>query len=214
MEGLRLNPWFSMWIHPRKTMRAILESNVNYRFNWLCFFYGFLFNLNSSRSIALGSTYSFPAIFIAAVILAWPVGYIVFTITSALFFWVGKWFKGSGSYLQVRSAVAWSAVPVVANILLWFIIIGLFGAGVLAPTSLDTVNNGILGLFTLQFILNVWSFILLLHAYGEVQGFSAWRSLPVAIIAFILWVIISFAFFTFVFWAFGCFSQIPTVIRS
>ena len=41
-----------------------------------------------------------------------------------------------------------------------------------------------------QFVVNVWAFIIFLHGLGEVQGFSAWKALLNLIIVAVIWIAI------------------------
>ena len=191
MDKLEVNPWFSVWCRPRRTIRAIIETNSNHGFHWLAFLYGFMMMLNISRSLFLGTAYSMPAIFLFSLVLAWPIGYVSFNISSALFFWTGKWLRRRGSYSQVRAAIAWSNVPVIVNLITWLILMGAYGPGLFAD---GFGKDGGVSLFQImlcvQFIVNVWGFVIFLHAYGEVQGCSAWMSLLNVVIVAVLWILI------------------------
>jgi len=197
MSNMGFNPWLSIWTSPRTTMRGIIERDVKHHFKILCFIYGLIVLLNTSRSALLGATYPLWAIVILSLILAFPVGYIGMNISSLLFFWIGKLFKGSGSFLQVRSAVAWSTVPSIISIVCWIVLIALFRASLFhGPVLIQDASTTAMYLLQImllvQFIMGVWGFIIFLHGLGEVQSFSAWISLLNVIIVMIVWVLILF----------------------
>ena len=110
-EKLGLNPWLSIWVKPRETIRALVDYNVNFRFIVMCAIYGILYMLQTSQFLALGRSSSLLVIIILSVVLAIPAGYIVFNISSFFAFLLGKLIKGKGSFKQVRTVTYWSTVP-------------------------------------------------------------------------------------------------------
>jgi hypothetical protein len=189
---LSINPWTGMWVRPRETIRAIIETNPGYMYPLLCFIYGFPLALQLAQNFSLGNTYSTTAIVITSAILAIILGAVMISIAAALFTWTGKWIGGTGTYQQVRAAVAWSNMPNVVNIGLWMINIATFGVRLFRTNFIETqfVGNELTIIFMtvfVQLIIAVWAFIIALKALGEVQGFSAWKALlniviPVGII--------------------------------
>ncbi|QVL56873.1 MAG: YIP1 family protein [Simkaniaceae bacterium] len=180
-EKLGINPWLSIWIHPRKTIRALIEYNTNYRLIALCAIYGFQYVLQLTQYLSLGQGTSLLFIIIIALILSIPVGYIMFNVLSAFYFWIGKLIKGKGSFKQVRAATYWSSVPMVLTSLIWIILMVLHGNS-LFTSGYETQLVGAaaalsMGFGVLQLAIGIWGLVILLHALGEVQGFSAWMAL-------------------------------------
>ncbi|MCB1109937.1 MAG: YIP1 family protein [Chlamydiia bacterium] len=180
-EKIGLNPWLSIWVSPRKTMRAITQDDVNYRFIVLCALYGFYNMLQSFQSIAMGQTTSLLVILIAAVVLAIPAGYIIFNFSSFFTFMLGKLIKGKASFKQVRAATSWASVPSIVMIVFWIYYIVAYGNGAFVPgyeTKLVGMAATIMMVFGFaQLALGIWGLVIYLHALGEVQGFSAWMAL-------------------------------------
>jgi len=180
-QDLGLNPWLSIWVKPRKTIRALIDFNVNYRFIVLCAIYGFQYMLQAAQFVSMGTASSLWLILLLAIILAIPLGYIAFNVGSFFVFLLGKLVKGKGNFKQVRAATYWSSVPMVITVVIWFVLMithgnALFVAGYergLMGTGL-TVN---IMAAVVQVVIGVWGFILFLHALGEVQGFSVWMAL-------------------------------------
>ncbi|MCB1116697.1 MAG: YIP1 family protein [Chlamydiia bacterium] len=186
-EKLGLNPWLSMWIHPRKTIRAILEYNKNFRIILLSAFYGFQYLLQSVQYFSLGQSTSLPLILLFCVIFAIPAGYIMFNVMSAFYFWIGKLIKGKGSFKEVRAATVWSSVPMVISCLIWIILM-IFHGNNLFVAGYETHLVGGAALLSMvfgvvQLAIGIWGLIIFLHALGEVQGFSAWMALLNAVLA-------------------------------
>lgn len=200
MEKLKTNPWLQMWIHPRKTISTIVKSNPKYRFGALSFVYGLPMMLHLSQSFSLAEKMSLTGIVILSLILATFVGMLAITISSALLYWTGKFIGGKASFLNVRAAVSWANVPNVVNILLWIILMAVFGLTLffqIFPYSHFPAGQiyVLTAVYLTQIVLSIWSFIMLLKALGEVQGFSAWKALlnvviPFAIILVAVWVLV------------------------
>lgn len=181
-DKLSINPWIGMWVRPRETIRAIIQFNPGYLYPLLCLIYGFPMALQIAQNFSLGDRFHVAAIVVVALILAIVVGAVMINIATALFFWTGKWIGGIGTYQQIRAAVAWSNIPSVVNILIWFVNIAAFGSRIFRSDFIDTpfVGNelGLIFMTSLvQLIVAVWAFIMILKALGEVQGFSAWKAL-------------------------------------
>lgn len=181
-KKLNVNPWFGMWIKPRQTIRTVLdERSTNYRFLWLCLIYGLQYMFQASQFMALGQSSSLLMILLFSVILAIPVGYIVFNVMSFFYFLLGKLIKGKGSFKEVRAATYWSSVPLVVSVVVWVILMLMHGNNLFVPgyekqlVGMAVSLNVVFGF--VQIAIGIWGLVILLHALGEVQGFSAWMAL-------------------------------------
>ena len=171
------SPWLSIWIHPRETIARIVADDPNRALWWLAGIYGFSSLMNMFQSMMLGGSLGTASLFILAIIVAPFWGWLNFSVWSCFVAWVGKWFKGRGSFTTVRSAYAWSCVPLILNIPLWLLLVVTFGHQLflnfpnahLLPQSQVMFLFGVLGV---KIILFVWSFIIYLNALAEVQKFS------------------------------------------
>lgn len=179
---LSINPWTQMWVRPRETIRAIIQTNPGYMYPLLCFIYGFPMALQLAQNLSLGTRFSTAGIVIGALIVAIILGAVMINIASALFTWTGKWIGGVGTYQQIRAAVAWSNMPSVVNIGIWMINLAVFGGRIFRGDFIETqfVGSELSIIFltaVVQLVIAVWAFIITLKALGEVQGFSAWKAL-------------------------------------
>ena len=207
-EKLGLNPWFRIWVSPRRTIRRIVDIDPTRRFVWLSLIYGFPMLLQIAQSLSLALYFSWPVILITALIFATFIGMLGISVTAGLLTWVGKWIGGVGAFTQVRAAVAWSNVPSLVTGLIWLIWIFLFKDSLFYEGVLKTNVGGmaqwiLLSLAALQFIASVWSFVLLLINLSEVQGFSVWKALLNVILPFVLIVIALWAVMWGVWWIRG-----------
>jgi len=180
-KELGLNPWLSIWIHPRKTVQALIQYDTNYRIVALCAIYGFQYILKTIQYLSLGQGTSLISIFLFALIFSIPTGYVIFNILSAFYFWIGKLIKGKGSFKQMRLAIYWSSVPMVITCLMWIVLMVFHGRDLfIAGYQMQLVGIAarLNMVFTIvQLVIQVWGLIIMLHALGEVQRFSAWMAL-------------------------------------
>ena len=190
-EKLTINPWVEIWVRPRETLRALIQTNSTYCFPLLCLIYGFPVLLQMAQNLSLGDRFSLGGIIIGSLILAIVPGYIMFNLAAGLFYWTGKWIGGTGTFQHIRAAVAWSNVPPVVNGFIWIANMLIFGKRIFSLSFVvmpfmkgEIVVVAVAGL--IQLTVAIWAFIILLKALGEVQGFSAWKGLLNVLIPFII----------------------------
>ena len=185
-----ITPFFTMWTRPRRTMRAILETNPRRFVIPLAVLSGFGSALDraSGRSIGDGNTLPVWAIILLCVVAGALGGLLTVYGGGWLLRLSGGWLGGGGSYVGVRSALAWSSVPLIWSLLLWPPELALIGREMFttATPTLDAypvlwLPFGLLIL--LEVVIGIWAFVVFLKALGEAHGFSAWRSLAAAAIA-------------------------------
>lgn len=190
-EMLGVNPWLGMWLHPRRTIRAIVEYNPRFRFLVLSGIYGLPLMLQISQMFSFAEKLPFVATILISLAAAPCIGVLGLSVAAAIFCVTGRWIGGMGSFLHVRAAISWANVTNIPNILLWAALIWTFRNGAFlhtfsemhyAGTKLTVVGVVFLG----QFVLTVWGWVLFVQALGEVQGFSAWKALVNVLIPFLL----------------------------
>lgn len=188
-DKLTVNPWLSIWVRPRQTIRAIIQYNSSYLFSLLCLIYGFPVLLQVAQNLGLGDRFSSGAIILGCLVLAVVPGYIMINLAAGLFYWTGKWIGGIGTFQNIRGAVAWSNVPSLVNTLIWIVNIAMFGkrifsVGFFAMPLLGGEFALIVLMSFIQLALAIWAFIILLNVLGEAQGFSTWKGLLNVLIPF------------------------------
>lgn len=198
-EKLNFNPWLNIWIHPRNTIRSIVESNPNYRLVLLSAIYGFQYLLQSAQYFSLGQGTSLALILLFAVIFAIPAGYITFNVMSLFYYWIGKLIKGKGSFKEIRAATVWSSVPMLVTCLIWIILMVFHGNHLFIAGYETQLTGGAaalsMALGFVQLAIVIWGLVIFLHALGEVQGFSAWMALLNVVLAGIVVFILLFLVF-------------------
>ena len=188
METTTLNPWFSMWLHPRRTIRQIVETNPERLVLLLATVGGIVEALINASSDSKGENMSLQAILLTALIGGPLMGVIGLWLGGALLRWTGGWIGGQADSRRIRATLAWANVPLVWSLLLWIPALLLFGAELFATATpiLDasTMLSGLYMVFSFGIgIVSIWAFVVFLHALGEVQGFSAWKALGNSILA-------------------------------
>ena len=188
METTPMNPWFSMWLHPRRTIRRIVETNPDRLVLLLAAVGGIVEALINASSDSKGENMSLQAILLTALIGGPLMGVIGLWLGGALLRWTGGWIGGQADSRRIRATLAWANVPLVWSLLLWIPALLLFGAELFATATpiLDasTMLSGLYMVFSFGIgIVSIWAFVVFLHALGEVQGFSAWKALGNSILA-------------------------------
>jgi len=206
METMPLNPWFSMWLHPRRTIRQIVETNPERLVLSLAAVGGFIEGLTNMASDSKGDDMSLRAILLATLIVGPIMGIVGLWVGGFLLRWTGGWIGGQADSRRIRATLAWANVPLVWSLLLWIPAILLFGLELFTEATpvLDASAQlaGLHLVFSVGIgIISLWSFVAFLHALGEVQGFSAWRSLLNSFLALLVFLVPLFAFIGIAIWA-------------
>ncbi len=203
------NPWLSIWTSPRATIAEIVRTNPSYCFLLLCFIYGFASALSSAQRISLGLTTSPWVILAVSAVLGFLLGFVSLTVFSFLVSWTGKWCGGKGSYKEVRAVVAWSNVPVVVDLLLWALLLAIYGGLVFTQDFAQVVYfqsaEGSMLLFPeprllvvfgiVRVIVSIWSIVIFLAGLREVQGFSLFKAILNALLSMFVVIVAVFLMF-------------------
>lgn len=184
------NPWFSIWTQPRQTIRAIVARHPRYHFFYLAALYGLQNVLFYATYYSVGLTFHFAIVLLLAVVLSPLIGIVWFYFYGWLLHFTGRWLKGEAPFSHVQAALAWSKVPLVINILMWFILLaftseGMFIQYVSAP-SIFFIN-------AITLITGIWSLVILIQGIREVQNFSVWRTIGNLVIAYVIFAVFIFA---------------------
>jgi hypothetical protein len=178
--GNELNPWLSIWINPRKTMRWIQQNDPDDMVIILACFAGFSEILVSASRLNLGDQVAIPVIFAAAVVLGPIMGIAGLIIMSILLWRTGSWLGGESRLNMVRAVLAWSFLPIICYSVLWipqYILLGdvLFESRVVIFGSKGHML--IVGFNVLRLMIVTWSIVIFLNCLSEVQKFGLWKAL-------------------------------------
>jgi len=187
----KLNPWFSMWTRPRATIQQIIDTNPKHLVLVLAAISGFSNTLGRASFKSLGDHLSVPSIFLVAAFFGPIAGIIGLYLWGFLLRWTGKKLGGTGSAINIRAAIAWATVPLIWALFLWIPELAIFGKELFtsATPHLDTSPMLILlliGFGLIEMIIAIWSMVVFVKSLAQVQGFTAWRALGNAILAFLV----------------------------
>jgi hypothetical protein len=176
------NPWLEIWTCPRATIRRIVSEKPDRSLWVLAAIYGFGSLIGNAQSLGFGQSLNFLAIFLIVILLSPIWGYIFFSLWSAVVYWIGKLFKGVGTFHSVRAAYAWSCVPLAINIPIWIILSVVFGQELFQPSfgsgDLDTPSFVLLfAALLIRLAMAVWSLVIYFNALAEVQSYSILKSI-------------------------------------
>jgi hypothetical protein len=177
------NPWLRIWTEPRSTIRHLTHADPERGLILLAALGGVSQSLSQAMDRDAGEALSLPVIVLSSVVLGSVVGVVALYVGAYLVQWTGRWIDGQGSIAHIRTALAWANVPVVALLPLTLLLIAALGP--LPFLSEDTIDGLPIGFGAAMLMLaygvasavcGIWSFVVLLKALGEVQGFSAWKA--------------------------------------
>ncbi|MCH7797740.1 MAG: YIP1 family protein [Planctomycetes bacterium] len=189
-----LNPWFTMWLHPRATTREILDTDPARLVIALAMFGGVLNALDHASVASLGEELSVPMIFALAIPVGMVAGVIALYLGAALIRWTGSWLGGQASAGEVRAALAWGHLPVYFAAVLWLPYLGFFGNEIFM-SEMPSVQARpwlllvLLNLAVLEKGLVVWGLVTLVLAVAEAHRFSGWRSLGSIVMAVLVLIV-------------------------
>jgi hypothetical protein len=188
-----LSPFLNIWFSPRATVRAIVDVDPRLHVTTLAMVAGGLSALPGALIAAGGAGQPTLApdlgpIGVATVtVLGALVGVIALYISGWLLAVAGRQLGGVAPALHVRTAIAWSNVPSIVGSA---IAVAALVTGAAAITDLEAdgvwaLEQRLTGPNLIVLALGLWSFIISLHAIGEVHGFSAWRALAAWILVLV-----------------------------
>ncbi|MBM3198797.1 MAG: hypothetical protein FJZ58_06045 [Chlamydiae bacterium] len=204
MNQLPLNPWLSMWRHPRKTVRSLIENKVSYGFFSISLICGLPLSFQTVSIFSLAAGMPLIGALFLVLLLAPVFGMIWLTLMSAMLFWTGKLFRGKASFLETRCALTWSYLVNLLMILGFFLYVVCFG---LLAFNGGVKASDIQGIELLTFHFSYWlnmlgffyMLVLLVASLAEAQKFSIGKAVANCIAAFLLF----FVFIAVMIWALG-----------
>jgi hypothetical protein len=186
-----VNPWASIWTRPRETVRYLLETDPERMVLVLAALGGVSQLLDQAATRNAGDHIPAITLILLAILLGPALGLFSLFLGSILVGWTGRWMGGAGSARQLRTAIAWANVPLVASLLLWIPLMLGVGEEMFTSYTPRLEASPVLALMVLLLgvvgiVLAIWSLVILLKGVGEVQGFSAWKALGNVLLAFLV----------------------------
>lgn len=176
------NPWVSVWLSPRATVRQLFHKEpVPGLFALYCF-YGLNRFLDRASDKSFGDHASTATILGLAVLLSPLIGWVNLAFWGWLLRVTGEYIGGKGDAKRIHTAVVWASLPRAAGVLIWIVLLSFFGGQVFREEmpQLDA-NPDLAYVFFIAVgvgvILSLWSLVLLTETLAEAQGFSRSRAI-------------------------------------
>ena len=167
-QAFSQKPWLSMWFHPKKTIRKIIQSNPKYGVAWLSAIYVlqslfFFFNFWSFGLVAKAASLLIPSLLLSPVL-----GFVWMFFYGWIVRFVGRLLGGAASSSHVRAALAWSRLPAVITLIMWLFLL------LIDPTSAFVqYPGGLIALFVnlILAVVQIWTFILFVESIPRNPSF-------------------------------------------
>lgn len=169
------NPWLQIWLHPKQTI-AQMDEKFNFLTYLLIWFLGLHIALNFAQEVHSGNFKSLGFILGISLVRAIFYGAVVWFVYSALAYWIGKLFGGTGTWRKMRHAMAWAQVPMLGYLILYWPL-GLIVFGHDLFTSVDvTLSAGKMMLNMLVLVINlvlgIWYIFIVSNAIAGAHRIS------------------------------------------
>jgi len=176
------NPWITIWLQPRATIRRILDSDPVSHV-WLLGAAGGI--AQGLRAINTDEYGAVPELSLGAVVLISTIvgalsGVVALLVMPYLLRWTGRWLGGAGSLVDLRASLAWAQVPGIWGLALHVVLIAAFGQQLVDGSVAESLDSGGKAAFFLIVtfaiaVIAIWQLFTTIKTVAEANGFSAWR---------------------------------------
>ncbi len=178
----RASPFLTIWTRPRATMRSIIDTNPSFLVLPIAMLGGILEAVQFEAMLGAGAQLSVPVIWLISVVVGPPLGVILLYVGAWLVDLSCRILRGRADSREVRAALAWSSVPLLATFPIWIMRSVLLGRELFVfekPSLFSNVGLAytLAATVILEFVLQIWWMVVTVKTLGEVQRFSAWRAL-------------------------------------
>jgi hypothetical protein len=184
-NSVGIDPFLSLWLQPRATIRKIVDSDPSKHVFWLVCVAAFFNCLNQASARSIGDQVPTGALILIGAVLS-PLAIPLVYLGAMLGKWTGSKLGGVATREQVRAALAWSGVPVIAwSLLAWPLQLIMFGDEVFQSTTprMETTGPTVLFGFLLAGVVAlIWSSVVGIKCFAEVHRFSAWRAIGASLL--------------------------------
>lgn len=167
-----MNPFLSVWLHPKQTARFLIEQKT-ILYAMILVVTGFM----ASSLLGFQNSELYPDVpymWLFLSMLVGPVaGIVVYLISTAITFFVGKLLGGTGEFWEVGKALSLSYIPMIVTwpiFLLWLFI---------SPASffLQDVTDAMAVVGSVVMLVSsVWGVVITISALAEAHRYSNWRA--------------------------------------
>lgn len=175
-ETPKLNPFTSVWLHPKQTAAYMMEhKSMGYAI--LLFALGFIGALFSG--LIDSEIYPGMAVWLISLlaIIVFPIiGIIIAFIHTGILLLFGKLFKGTATYQGMFKSLSLTSIPSV--VLIPFYLIWLFTSpeSLMNPDYAGTMPIIFWPTILLTIAMSIWGFVIMIAVVAEAHQFSNWRA--------------------------------------
>jgi hypothetical protein len=175
------NPWKTMWLRPRATIRALVAHDPTKDVDRLAILMG-ITQVIEQNSVVDG-TFQSVLVLLAIAAVVGPIGGLIgIRISGAVSGWIGRKLGGTATNDEVRAAYAWSAVPRITALplqLFFLLILPFFSAN-------PAIGSLLVVLGVVLIVLGVWELVLTVATLAEVHRFSIGRAIGTLVLPFVV----------------------------
>ncbi|WP_144510397.1 YIP1 family protein [Bacillus sp. FJAT-22090] len=204
-EMEKLNPFFSIWLSTRRTIRYVLENKDLKYSLMIAAIAGAASGISAFGELNKSLEIQWWLMLVLIVLIGPVFSLVGLYICAAIYTWVGKWFGGTGRYKEMLQAIGAAMITNIWMIPFWILSVifvrnGLFTMDIIAGISIGTVVWFLVSsLITITF--SIWMIVIQSKAIGEVHQFSSGKgfatliipSIIIGIIVFVITLIVIFS---------------------
>jgi hypothetical protein len=202
-ENEKINPFFSIWLSTRKTIRYVLENKSLKYALIIAAISGIPSGFSGLAEVA--STWNVPylLLIICAILIGPLLSLLGLGLSTLIFTFVGKWFGGVGTIGEMAKAIGVATIPTIW-LTPFFIVNSIitYNGDQVDPLSGFTASVVAWVIFSslIMIVFGIWVIVIQSQTIGEVHQFSSLRGFATLIIPsaifFIIAVILIVMFFT------------------
>lgn len=196
-----LNPWFSMWLKPRQTVRQQLDTDPTKYIFLLAALGGISGNLDKIAEHSVGQDLPFRVGILAGVIVGGAIGGVIWLYLAGWLAGIsGRRLGGVGDAADLRTALAWSQIPTVwllpfslafAAAFIFFGAEAIYGAMVADQDPAQDFSFSDLPVWMLLFaatavVVGLWQIVITCQSVGEAHQISSGKGFLSLLIAGIM----------------------------
>lgn len=189
-QSPKMNLWLSTWLHPKMAMEYAVKYQPEKYVLLLAALAGICHLLTRFHIMAVGEIYDIWWILSRALVVGPLAGVLWFYLLSFVLYFTGKSIGGKASVVEVRTAVAWASLPIIAMLCVWVVQIITLGHENFTLYTPWVDGHPLTDLMYRSFgmikvVLGIWSCALFIVCLSSVQQFSVWRSVLSAFFTFV-----------------------------
>jgi len=188
------NPWNTIWLDPRTTIRTIVNENPQKSLLFLTLLGGIANTISYMSAAHLGDEFAISELFGLSVLIGPLSGVFAVFVGGWLLTHITKRLGGMATLAENRAALAWSWVPVVYLLPMWGVRFILFRNELFSVDKVFIESHAFFstlwGFFEIyDFGISLWCLFILFTALSEVNYFSVWKGVASYFIMSLLFVL-------------------------